>query len=104
MTLFDWTVVAFCCSLPFALWAIRRWKIRVRLVREFPQQSLTQPERGRSRLVSEGMPAGASTSASLSAGTAKDSSQREPLVVMPRPKPFLVAPVTCEDFTDEERA
>ena len=78
MTWFDWLVVAFCWSLPFALWAIRRWRVRVYVSRE------RNPHPTQSRLVSEGMPVGASE--------AKDSSQRPRLVVIERPKPFLISP------------
>jgi hypothetical protein len=77
MTWFDWLVFIFCWSLPFAVYAIRRWRLRVHFSRDrnFP--------RTRSRLVNEGMPAGASE--------AKDSSPRARPFVVERPRPFIIA-------------
>jgi len=33
MSLFDWIVFCLCWSLPFACYAIRRWRVRVYLAR-----------------------------------------------------------------------
>jgi hypothetical protein len=75
LTLFDCIVLGFCFSLPFAVWAIRRWRVRVYVSRErnfHPTQS--RPVNG--------VPTGASE--------AKDSPQRARPFVVPRPQPFLV--------------
>ena len=46
MTLFGWILFAFCWSLPFAVWAIRRWRVRVYLRRLPPP-----PAKGTARSV-----------------------------------------------------
>jgi hypothetical protein len=69
--------VIYVVPLALGAWMIRRYRVRLYISRD---RNFTP---ARSRLVSEGMPVGASE--------AKDSSPRPRLVVIERPKPFIVS-------------
>lgn len=43
MTWFDWIVVGFCWSLPVVVYAVRRWRVRVYMVREI-RHVISAPE------------------------------------------------------------